>query len=174
MILFQENKCEFCNDRFRSEASLKMHRYICRKKNVASAKQQSPKQQQQQQQRSPPKHQQQRSPPKQAPVPEIPIPKLKILSPKFSQQIVDPEVITKDVHVFDFEAEERSDVDNRNSNEILAQALPEIGIKLKLTKPESGKVHRKKSSKKKRERASHHLEASSSDEEDQPRAEKSR
>jgi hypothetical protein len=56
----------------------------------------------------------------------------------------------------------------------LSPTLSEIGIKLKLTKPEPEKVNRKKGSKKKRERASHHVEESSSDEEEQPQADKKR
>jgi hypothetical protein len=99
------------------------------------------------------------------------------MSPKFSQQVVvETKVASNDVHVFDFDADEKSDVDNnRNSEDILSPTLSEIGIKLKLTKPEPEKVNRKKGSKKKqRERASHHVEESSSDEEEQPQADKKR
>jgi hypothetical protein len=98
------------------------------------------------------------------------------MSPKFSQQVVvETKVASNDVHVFDFDADEKSDVDNnRNSEDILSPTLSEIGIKLKLTKPEPEKVNRKKGSKKKRERASHHVEESSSDEEEQPQADKMR
>ena len=171
MHFFQENKCEFCNDRFRSEASLKMHRFICRKKNAQKLPK-SPKPPAQKSPKSYPKSpkSQPKSPkplllspkaklaspspmhqlsPKQPVIAEIstptstpaPIPKLKITSPVFSSLPEKVEPPTGKI-AQDFAPLE------------IQHRPPEIGIKLKLPKPtaspESAEKLRKNRKKKKR------------------------
>ena len=145
-----------------------MHRYICRKKTVSAQSQQQYILQQQQQLLV---QQQQlaavQSPPKTAP-------KMKIASPLFSQQAPKTAEVKNDIHVFDFDAPEK-DVGKKgvtssaSKPEVSVKSPPDVGLKLKLSKPQMETKARRKSRTKNRQRSSkqNFAESSSSSSEDE-------